>query len=304
METLQITLFGSVTVIHPLTAAPLKLSHSLQSFFAYLLLQKHLVPREVLMDVFWINSTPDRAHSSLTTLLWRLRHLLEPDHVPPGTYLITKKTGEVGFNWESGHWLDTELFEKQIYPLLRRSLADLGEPEVQILAAALALYRGDLLEGMYEDWALRERERYRTLHLDCLTRLMHYHATQKNFEQSLTYGQEILHRDPLREEIHRDLMRIYQGSGQHSRAIQQYLRCASLLNQELGIPPLQETQLLYQQLLAQARPDLTEPLPSFRKPELEQLLSELHLVKQSLDQTTVALSHVYAAMNNLAKTYQ
>lgn len=91
MEPLQITLFGSVTVIHPLTTAPLRLSHSLQSFFGYLLLQKHLVPREVLMDVFWTNSTPDRAHSSLTTAIWRLRQLLEPAHVYPGTYMITKK---------------------------------------------------------------------------------------------------------------------------------------------------------------------------------------------------------------------
>jgi DNA-binding SARP family transcriptional activator len=298
MPPLQITLFGPVTVVHPLAPSPLKLSHSLQSFFAYLVLRKHLVAREVLMDVFWRDSTPERAHSSLTTVIWRLRQLLEPAHVQPGAYVITKKSGEVGFNWDSGHTLDTELFENQIYPILRRPLADLGPAEIQSLEAALTLYQGDLLEGLYEDWALRERERFRTLHLDCLMRLMHYHANHKNFEQSISYGQEILRCDPLREEIHRDLMRIYLASGQSSRAMQQYLRCAALLNQELGVPPLQETQLLYQQMIAHARPEPNVVLAPAQLPDLAQLIHELRLVKQSLDQTVTTLSHIYEAVYN------
>lgn len=301
MNPLQITLFGPVTVIHPLAPSPLKLSHSIQSFFAYLLLQKHLVPREVLMDVFWRDSTPDRAHSSLTTVVWRLRQLLEPEHVQPGSYVITKKSGEVGFNWESGHALDKELFENRIYPILRLPLTDLGATEIENLEAALELYQGDLLEGLYEDWALRERERFRTLHLDCLTRLMQYHARHRNFEQSITYGQEILRRDPLREEIHRDLMRVYQAAGQSSRAMQQYLRCAALLNQELGVPPLQETQLLYQQLITQERPEPDAAPASSQPPDLAQLLHELRLAKQSIEQTATTLSHIYEVVSHLAQ---
>ena len=53
METLQIALFGHVSVVHPHANGPLKLSRSTQALFAYLLLHQHLVPRDVLMDVFW-----------------------------------------------------------------------------------------------------------------------------------------------------------------------------------------------------------------------------------------------------------
>ena len=203
METLQITLFGQVKVVHPNESAPLKLTRGMQALLAYLLLHQHLVPRDVLMDVFWVDHAPDRARSSLTTAIWRLRQLLEPDDVRPGTYLITSNTGEVGFNWESQHWLDSAAFERSIHPLLRKPLPALGEEDIQQIEGVLAHYRGELLEGVYDDWALRERERFRTLHLNCLTRLMEFHAGRKNFEQSIAFGQEILRRDPLREEIHR-----------------------------------------------------------------------------------------------------
>lgn len=254
MNALQITLFGQVTVVHPQSSAPLKLSHGSQAILAFLLLRPHFVQRDILLDVFWMNIPPDRARSSLATALWRLRHLLEPDDVRPGTYLVANNTGEVGFNWESSHWLDAAAFEQPIHPLLRKPTSELGEDDIARIEALLTLYRGELLEGIYEDWALRERERFRTLHLNCLTRLMEFHASRGNFAQSIAYGQEILRRDPLREEIHRGLMCIYLESGQRALAIRQYTQCCELLEQELGVPPLEETQALYQQIVASSRP--------------------------------------------------
>ena len=254
MNALQITLFGQVTVVHPQSSAPLKLSHGSQAILAFLLLRPHFVQRDILLDVFWMNIPPDRARSSLATALWRLRHLLEPDDVRPGTYLVANNTGEVGFNWESSHWLDAAAFEQPIHPLLRKPTSELGEDDIARIEALLTLYRGELLEGIYEDCALRERERFRTLHLNCLTRLMEFHASRGNFAQSIAYGQEILRRDPLREEIHRGLMCIYLESGQRALAIRPYTQCCELLEQELGVPPLEETQALYQQIVASSRP--------------------------------------------------
>ena len=246
METLQITLFGHVSVIHPNVSAPLKLPRSAQALLAYLLLQQRLVPRDVLMDVFWVDHSPDRARSSLTTALWRLRQLLEPDDIQPGTYLITSNTGEVGFNWDSGYWLDTESFEQHIYPLLRKPVSDLDEDEVTEIEGILILYRGELLEGMYEDWALRERERFRSLHLNCLTRLMEFYAGRKNFQQSIACAHEILRQDPVREEIHRALKHLYQESGQRTLVMRQYVHCRYILDQEFSVCPREETQFLDQ----------------------------------------------------------
>lgn len=300
METLQITLFGHVSVIHPNVSAPLKLPRSAQALLAYLLLQQRLVPRDVLMDVFWVDHSPDRARSSLTTALWRLRQLLEPDDIQPGTYLITSNTGEVGFNWDSGYWLDTESFEQHIYPLLRKPVSDLDEDEVTEIEGILILYRGELLEGMYEDWALRERERFRSLHLNCLTRLMEFYAGRKNFQQSIACAHEILRRDPVREEIHRALMRIYLDSGQRTLAMRQYVRCRDFLDQELGVAPLEETQLLYQQITASSRSDTRDDKRQSVDPDMAQLLRELQLARQGLVETARVLERIQRAVSRYA----
>lgn len=300
METLQITLFGHVSVVPPNVSAPLKLPRSTQALLAYLLLQQRLVPRDVLMDVFWVDHAPDRARSNLTTALWRLRQLLEPDDIQPGTYLITSNTGEVGFNWDSGHWLDTESFEQHIYPLLRKPVSDLDEDEVTEIEGILILYRGELLEGMYEDWALRERERFRSLHLNCLTRLMEFYAGRKNFQQSIACAHEILRRDPVREEIHRALMRIYLESGQRTLAMRQYVRCRDFLDQELGVAPLEETQLLYQQITASSRSGARDDKQQSVDPSIAQLLRELQLVRQGLAETARVLERIQKAVSSYA----
>lgn len=300
MEPLHITLFGHVSVVHPSVPTPLKFSRSTQALFAYLLLQQHLVPRDVLMDVFWMDHSPDRARSSLTTALWRLRQVLEPDDVVPGTYLITSNTGGVGFNWDSGHWLDSEHFEQHVYPLLRKSISDLDEDDLAAIEGILTLYRGDLLEGMYEDWALRERERFRSLHLNCLTRLMECYAGRKNYERSIALAQDILRRDPVREEVHRALMRIYLESGQHTLAMRQFIQCRDLLNQEMGVPPLEETELLYQQIINSSRSGSTETIGHPDNQAIALLTRELHLVRQSLRETTRALERIQRAVNSLA----
>ncbi len=299
METLQITLFGHVSVVHPNAPAPLKLSRGMQALLAYLLLHQHLIPRDVLMDVFWVDASPDRARSNLTTALWRLRQALEPEDIPHGTYLITSNTGEVGFNWNSGHWLDTKAFEQHINPLLRKPVAALNDEYLREIEAVLALYRGELLEGVYDDWALRERERFRSLHLNCLTRLMECYASRNDFEQSIALAHEILRWDPVREEIHRTLMRIYWESGQRTLALRQYAKCRDLLAQELDIPPLEETQHLYQQILASTHSGDRDAAAPAGNHEIAQLVHELQLVKQSLVEAARALERIDKAVNSL-----
>ena len=296
METLQITLFGHVNVVHPHVNGPLKLSRSTQAFFAYLLLQQTPVPRDVLMDVFWVDHSPDRARSSLTTALWRLRQLLEPDDVTPGTYLVTGSMGEVGFNWDSGHFLDTKSFEQHISPLLRKPNVELRDHDIEQIEQVLTLYRGDLLEGMYEDWALRERERFRSLHLNCLTRLMEFYAGRKDYERSIGLAREILRRDPMREEIHRALMRLYMESGQRTLAMSQYVQCRDLLSQELGVLPLQETMVLYQQILASSQADAQKASGQPSSQEIAQLVDELHLVRHSIIEAARALERINKAV--------
>jgi tetratricopeptide (TPR) repeat protein len=125
----------------------------------------------------------------------------------------------------------------------------MGEGDARRLEDALRLQTGELLEGFYADWALAERERLRFLNLKSHVRLMFYKKHLGAFEDGLAWARRALVLDPLREEIHREVMRLYAANGQRSLAIEQYRTCCRVLDEELGIPPMEETQQLVSQIL-------------------------------------------------------
>jgi DNA-binding SARP family transcriptional activator len=219
MSNLRISLLGEVRVTGN-RSAEIRLTPILEVLLAYLLLfRQRCHPREILIDLFWGEQSQEQARHYLSTVLWRLRRLLEPPGGPRGTYLTTTTAGHVGLNCESDYWLDVEAFERPLSRILTRSPPLLEANDAQELEQALQFYTGDLLEGFYDDWVLRERERLRALYLHCLAQLMRYYRQQHAYEKSLACGQQILNYDPLREEIHREMMRLYLESGQRAAAV-------------------------------------------------------------------------------------
>jgi DNA-binding SARP family transcriptional activator len=81
--------------------------------------------------------------------------------------------------------------------------------------------------------------------------LIDYYKKHSRFEESIACGQKIIEMDPLREEIHRELMRLFMASGQRSLAIRQYELCKDLLRTELNVAPMPETRLLQRQIAGQ-----------------------------------------------------
>jgi DNA-binding SARP family transcriptional activator len=253
MREIQVFLFGTVRIVLTCQPSPIKLTHTIQGLLAYLLLHRQRShPREVLAGLFWGDRPEDRAHSCLNTALWRLRGALEADGIARGTYVVSTPTGEVGFGLEGSYWLDVATFEERIAQLLAQPDQGLSVADAAELQSALDLYTADLLEGFFDTWAIRERERLRDLYINGMAHLMHYHRQQRAFEESLGCGQRILQHDPLREEFHREMMRLYLENGQRALAARQYEICRDLLDTELGIPPMPETQALYEQISPQS----------------------------------------------------
>jgi DNA-binding SARP family transcriptional activator len=154
------------------------------------------------------------------------------------------------------------------------------------LKVALDLYTGELLEEFYDDWALRERERLRALYLSSLKRLMEYYQQQGTYAESLSCGQLILQYDPLREDIHRALMRLHSEHGQRGHAVRQYEVCRAVLAAELGVVPLEETQALFAQIVLPdgSRQDAAESGNWDGEPtNLQQALHQVQAAMQSLD---------------------
>lgn len=298
MSILQVGLFGGVRATHNNWITEIQLTRENKGLLAFLLLQRHRFhSREILADVFWGEHNQQRARGSLNTALWKLKKALEPEGIPAGTYLRKSQCGEVSFNKDSQYWLDVEVFERVVNHTLVCPFESIAENQLADLKDALGLYRGDLLEGVYNDWAILERERLRTLHLKSLIYLLHYYRFHNAYEKAIAYGQEILDLDPLREEIHRELIRLYQENGQRALAVRQYEICRSILANELGITPLEDTQRLYKQIVSD--PDTVKStLPAEGQPGIEQALHQLREASQAMD---LARSQIQRALYIIAK---
>lgn len=250
MSALHVCLFGSICITLDEQTAKLRPGPTAQALLAFLLLHRHRSHRrEMLMNLFWSDCDEQRAKRCLSTTIWRLRSELR-QATTSTIYIHSPVPGEIGFNIENEYWLDIAVFEEKIAHVLAQPAVQLSSNDAQELTDALKLYTGDLLEGIYDDWVLVERERLRMLHLRGLAHLMIHYRECGSFEQSLVYAQKILDIDPLREEVHREVMRLYLQIGQRAMAVRQFHICRKVLATELGITPMAETRALYHQIAA------------------------------------------------------
>ena len=103
------------------------------------------------------------------------------------------------------------------------------------LEQAIALYGGELLDGFqvrapeFESWVTAERERFREMALQAMTKLLDHHLSIGAIEPGIRIAARLLAADPLQERVHRTLMELYCRQGRHGAALRQYRTCADLL---------------------------------------------------------------------------
>lgn len=251
MKQLRISLLGGCKVALGNPPRETQLTSSVQLLLAYLVLNRDsFQPRARLVGLFWPDADEARARNCLNTTLWRLRRVLAPVADDRAPVVLTGPNGDVAFAPTPALWLDvTEFLECARDGMNIAGPPPAGQDAIARLGEAVRLYKGELLPGHYDDWVLRERERLHEVRRQCLLHLMGHHRARGDYEAAIDCGQGLLVDDPLREDVHRALMRLYAADGRRAHAVQQYRRCAALLAEELNISPMPETRLLYERLL-------------------------------------------------------
>jgi predicted ATPase/DNA-binding SARP family transcriptional activator len=193
----------------------------------------------VLIDLLWAEDDLDAARLKLRLALTSLRRQLEPPGVPTGSVLAADRFA-VRLA-PSAVTTDVAEFETALQDAARAGSA--LEQTLRIVQA-VELYHGELLPGHYEDWILVERERLAEAYLQALRRSILHLEHSRDLQRAMDYARRAVSADPLREESHRELMRLLAVSGQTSAALQQYRELERLLAAELGETPSAATRQL------------------------------------------------------------
>jgi DNA-binding SARP family transcriptional activator len=252
MAALSITLFGAMSLHGTDQPAGQFPSGKIRNLLAYLLLNRQTThAREHLAGLFWGDQDEQKARHCLNTALWRLNRLLDESHPTTHPYLrVDAQT--IGWNTASVIRLDIEEFESRC-TLADQMGDDAPEQQARLYEQAIECYRADLLIDCYEDWCLIERERFRFLYLHALGRLMAYHMDRRAHDDAIECGRRILACDPLREEVHRDLIVCHLAINRPGEALRQYRTCEELVRRELDEEPMPETQALLPRIIGANR---------------------------------------------------
>jgi DNA-binding SARP family transcriptional activator len=208
--------------------------------------------RSELVATLWSDRSEDLGIGKLNTALWRLRKLIERPPVKAGELIACDRRGAVGLHPHAQIELDVEVFARRVVPALSKPLEHVTDADIEALRSGIALYSADILTDYTDEWALREREKHRRHYLNALGRMMHLCMLARDWTESIRYGQAILDHDALREDVHREIMRMYVQSGQRPMALRQFEICRAALRRELAIQPMRETMALYKSIADQA----------------------------------------------------
>jgi DNA-binding SARP family transcriptional activator len=209
------------------------------------------------MGLFWGDSPDAVARKHLRDTLWRIRQVLRS--AGRSILQLRVQDGSVACEVGDACWLDTREFESLLGGARTRVPEAMTQADAHPLEEALALFRGDLLEEVYDDWCVYDRERLRGLAVDAMQQLMMYHLHRHEWGLALQRGLRLLAVDPLHEDVHRTVMRCYACSGNRGAALRQFQTCTRLLREELSVTPMPETVALFDGIRAGALPLPIEP---------------------------------------------
>ena len=227
------------------------------ALLAYLAVGDQAPARERLAGLLWPDYDPDRARGSLRRTLSALLKALDGRWVVADRRTIRLE--------RDGVWVDVDRFGA----LLRAAESGERHERRTALSEAVALYRGDFLAGFslrdspeFDDWQFFTAEALRRDLSEALERLVAECVADGDLRSALTHARRWLALDPLHEPAHRELMTLYAWNDQRGAALRQYRECVKVLDRELGVAPLEETQDLYRTIKEnRLLPPVAEPVP-------------------------------------------
>ena len=221
--------------------------------------QGQAVSKEVLSEIFWPQQQEENARSNLRQNLSYIKKICTEELANLCTEevsIISSERNVCGLNEN----LDIKVDLIEFWANLRAGYrADDLETKTSLLQSAADAYQGSVLGGVYvrgsaafEEWLMFEREAVNQNLVRVCKDLAAIYQKKDLTEKAITCLKKLLQMDPLLEEVHLELMKLYYQNKERAKAICQYKACVRILGEELNISPMEETRAFYQKISEEA----------------------------------------------------
>lgn len=214
-------------------------SSTARELFLYLLFNG-AESREQICLIFWPDSPIKQVRSLFHTTLYRARQAL-------GDNVINHEDGLYFINPDISLWCDVLEFEDLIQQV--RLMPPRDARTENLWQKAANLYHGDFLPYYDYEWVRLRRQNLFDNYIEALIGLGVCARARNNPREALTAFRRALDADPYCESAYRGIMLCYDDLGEKKQALAQFNNLRTLLREELGVEPSNETLFLAGRLL-------------------------------------------------------
>jgi len=204
--------------------------------------------KETIIDTFWGEADFEAVEKNFHPTVSHIRKALNSKQPVKQNFLLYRDSDYL-LNQEFSYRIDIEEFDRLVAEgeAARRAGDQAGY--ISSYEDALALYRGDFMQGSYDDWVEEQRSYYREQYLRMLEALAVAAQKHEDWPRSLQLAQQILSDDQFREDVHCMIMRAHAALGNRAAVKEQYDLLRRVLRKELGVEPAAETQKMFRNLM-------------------------------------------------------
>ncbi len=214
----------------------------------FFFIDRPLVTRDEIFEVFWPNLSVKEATNVFHVTKRKISERITMKVGDEDNYELTQ--------YSSGFYMPSDKVVRHydvsdFQEALEQALVAADErKEESLLMRAIDLYKSPFLQTINMKWVEERREHLRTMYAQALVGVGRIHYKRGDTEKALGYFVRSLKETPEREDIHREVMKLYLQLGMVHDARVQYQRLEEILQKTVGIVPSKESRELFDQIEA------------------------------------------------------
>jgi LuxR family maltose regulon positive regulatory protein len=206
----------------------------------YFILDRGKVKRDEIAIEFWPDFSNAKVNSNFHATLWRVRNALG------SKYIISFDGNYYSINPQVELFYDVTEYEEILSMLDNPALTNYERRN--LCQQAFDMYRGDFLVEIDMPWFDMRRNELRHKNLELTIRFAELEVAQGYFDEARKLYEYAVSMDPYQDQLHLELMKCLVNLKSPAAAKAHYKNYAQILEEELGVEPLDELQEFYNSL--------------------------------------------------------